>query len=120
MRTALRSCRHFRLSADSPNRCGHGGGVCTARLVITQNILRSPGSVLADYATLSYCWGDPAIAATRFVTNSSNLTDRCRGFPVSSLSQVVQDAVATSRALSIRYLWVDALCILQGMADIQD
>jgi hypothetical protein len=48
------------------------------------------------------------------------LNQRFSDIPVSSLSQVIQDAITTCRALSIRYLWVDSLCILQGQSYKQD
>ena len=35
------------------------------------------------------------------------------GFGTESLPQTVKDAVETTRNLGIRYLWVDALCIIQ-------
>lgn len=33
------------------------------------------------------------------------------------MTRVIQDAVKVAKALSIRYLWVDALCIIQGDSD---
>lgn len=30
------------------------------------------------------------------------------------MTSVIQDAVTVTRALSVRYLWIDALCIIQG------
>jgi hypothetical protein len=92
-----------------------GGTVC---LVMTENI--PPKSRPIHYAALSYCWGDKAASATHSTTDSSNLNERFSGIPVSSLSQVIQDAITTCRALSIRYLWVDSLCILQGQSYRQD
>lgn len=60
------------------------------------------------YCTLSYRWGDAA--------HSSVLTESFTGdFAVSlnSLPQTFQDAVTVTRKLRIRYLWIDALCIVQ-------
>jgi hypothetical protein len=34
--------------------------------------------------------------------------------PIESLSKVAQDAITVCRALSVRYLWIDAICIMQG------
>jgi hypothetical protein len=36
------------------------------------------------------------------------------------MSAVMRDAVAVCRALSVRYLWIDALCIIQDAADSSD
>ena len=44
----------------------------------------------------------------------ANLSDRLAGIPDQDLSPVIRDAIMATRKLAIRYLWVDALCILQG------
>ncbi|KAL1863979.1 hypothetical protein Daus18300_007944 [Diaporthe australafricana] len=72
-----------------------------------------PSSVL-KYAALSYCWGDVDSSAR---TTGANLKDGCRHISIPSLPQCLQDAVTVARSLDIRYLWIDALCIIQGDAD---
>lgn len=84
------------------------------RLVLTED-MRS-----AKYAALSYCWGDAKDAALQSKTTSANLADRMRGSDLSSLSPVAQDAIKVCLELEIQYLWVDALCILQGNDDTSD
>lgn len=61
------------------------------------------------YMTLSHCWG-----TTRFL----RLTDKTfkylkAGFKAAELPRSFRDAVHITRELGIRYLWIDALCILQ-------
>jgi len=68
------------------------------------------------YAALSYCWGSDLIGVVK--TEKTNLETHRRGILLSSLSQTAQDAVQVSRGLGIRYLWIDALCIIQG--DVED
>ncbi|KAL8365994.1 hypothetical protein RB595_004667 [Gaeumannomyces hyphopodioides] len=68
----------------------------------------------AIYATLSYCWGAPPEAATQLTTTKDNIRQRLEGIPLAIMSRVMQDAVAVCRAINIRYLWIDALCIIQG------
>ncbi|RKK08706.1 hypothetical protein BFJ63_vAg11073 [Fusarium oxysporum f. sp. narcissi] len=72
------------------------------------------------YAALSYCWGNADDAAYQPKTNSANLSERLNGFGIDTMSPVVRDAIITCHALGMRYLWVDALCILQGKADVAD
>lgn len=61
------------------------------------------------YAALSYCWGGPQpLTATK-----SNLQALISGVEVDKLPQTLQDAVYVTRRLGIRYLWIDALCIIQ-------
>lgn len=63
-----------------------------------------------EYLILSYCWGKSQNAVTTY----KNLEDRQNsGFLVSSLPQTIQDAVALTRRMGVRYLWVDAICIVQ-------
>lgn len=66
------------------------------------------------YVALSYCWGgvDP-----RSKTTKKNLRDGYRDIEFSTLPQCLQDAVTVARSLDIRYLWIDALCIIQGDAN---
>ncbi|KAL8334577.1 hypothetical protein RB598_009039 [Gaeumannomyces tritici] len=66
-----------------------------------------------SYIALSYCWGQPAQEAT-YVTTPDNLAQRRLGFSERELPLTVRDAAATTRGLKVRYLWVDALCIMQG------
>lgn len=62
------------------------------------------------YVTLSHCWGKSPIAKT------TNLTlDKMKdGVDWSMLPQTFKDAVAVTHLLGYRYLWIDALCIIQG------
>ncbi|KAI7776165.1 Neutral alkaline non-lysosomal ceramidase [Diaporthe eres] len=83
------------------------------KLVISHDILDGLGSNIR-YAALRYCWGDRETARYQSVTTVNNLKDRKSGFDVKYLSPVIQDAVQVCSSLSIRFLWVDALCILQG------
>ncbi|ORY56592.1 heterokaryon incompatibility protein-domain-containing protein, partial [Pseudomassariella vexata] len=46
-------------------------------------------------------------------TTKDNLRTRQKGFKISELPKTFQDAVVVTRELSVQYLWVDSLCILQ-------
>ena len=62
------------------------------------------------YACLSHCWGK---ARFRKLTRKSSLAAYSRGIPITDLPQTFRDAIAIARALHIRYLWIDSLCIVQ-------
>jgi hypothetical protein len=66
-----------------------------------------------QYAALSYCWGPEEHAKQQLKTLTSNLRLHHHLVKFSTATPVVQDAVTTARALSMRYLWIDALCIVQ-------
>ncbi|KAK3398300.1 heterokaryon incompatibility protein-domain-containing protein [Sordaria brevicollis] len=61
---------------------------------------------------LSYCWGTGKTLTT-LTTNYSSLT---AGFLSSTLPQTLQDAVVVTRKIGQRYVWIDALCIIQDSA----
>jgi len=63
----------------------------------------------AEYAALSYCWGKGAQQVT---TTRSNITDFSSELPA-SLSATIRDAIQVCRKIGLRFLWVDALCIIQ-------
>lgn len=67
------------------------------------------GGKQAPYVALSHCWGGNIPNKTIKAT----LDALQRGIPVASLPQNFQDAVLITRQLHLRYLWIDALCIVQ-------
>ncbi|KAI2615404.1 heterokaryon incompatibility protein-domain-containing protein [Hypoxylon sp. NC1633] len=72
--------------------------------------LCSPPNLIEEgYVVLSYCWGKHQPVQLR----KDNLAIFMDGFSLASLPPTFQDAVTCTRALGYRYLWVDALCILQ-------
>lgn len=80
--------------------------------VYIQNFLDHE-DVVADveYAALSYAWGsDPTFATT----TASNVGEMTECLPWDKLAKTIQEAIIFTRKLGIKYLWVDALCILQN------
>ncbi|KAF3807806.1 hypothetical protein GCG54_00007540 [Colletotrichum gloeosporioides] len=50
------------------------------------------------------------------MTTSDNLSARLETLAMDELPKTIRDAVRVTRALGIRYLWVDALCIEQNLS----
>ncbi|KAF4333927.1 heterokaryon incompatibility [Fusarium beomiforme] len=68
-----------------------------------------------DYVVLSHCWGRPTEEEKkRFCTTRQNYQDRLQGFSYDELPRTFQDAVRVTQLLEKQYLWIDALCIIQG------
>ncbi|KAK0625166.1 hypothetical protein B0T17DRAFT_456093, partial [Bombardia bombarda] len=65
------------------------------------------------YATLSHCWGKRNAADQMIKTLSSNIDRRMVGIDWQELPQLFQDAIEVARALGCKYIWIDALCIIQ-------
>ncbi len=65
----------------------------------------------AHYLILSYCWGRTNEAAK---TTKANLQERMEKLDISSFPKTIRDAIRLTKALGERYLWVDAVCIIQS------
>jgi Heterokaryon incompatibility protein (HET) len=72
--------------------------------ICAQGAMSSP-----DYFTLSYRWGN----VPSLMLNQANIDELCRGKPIHELPLTFRDAVAVAHDFSVRYLWIDRLCILQ-------
>jgi hypothetical protein len=75
----------------------------------------SDGDAIAPYACLSHCWGK---TRSKYLTKTQTISSNKDGIPVDALPRTFQDAIHIARALDIRYLWIDSLCIVQD--DDQD
>jgi hypothetical protein len=79
------------------------GGGKSVRVVETTSREEQP------YAILSYCWGgDQKVKTTRH-----NLEQMKSGIDLDSLPATLRDAIQVTMGLDMRFLWVDALCIIQ-------
>ena len=67
----------------------------------------------APYAALTHCWG----VGIAFKTTTATLADRIRGMDTGELPRNFRDAVTITRRLGLRYVWIDALCIVQDDSD---
>jgi hypothetical protein len=62
-----------------------------------------------QYAALSHCWG----SSTTLTTTQATLDDRVDAVSYDELPKTFQDAVQVCRALGLKFLWIDSLCIIQ-------
>ena len=76
-----------------------------SRLVSSRNIQVKD----RKYAALSYCWGTTQTVKTIKATIDAFHV----ALPTAKIPLTVVDAFTLTRQLGIRYLWVDALCIVQ-------
>lgn len=96
-----------------PTRLLDLGDQSTSRVI---RLVESNGGS-GRYAALSYCWGPPSAINRPLKTTVKTLEKRLRGIAYAKLPAVIKDAVIVTRSLGIRYLWVDALCIIQDSAE---
>lgn len=63
-----------------------------------------------DYLTLSYCWGH----GKRLLNTKADTEKFRKGLPIGDrMPQTFREAFQVTTALGYRYIWIDALCILQ-------
>lgn len=67
-----------------------------------------------EYVTLSHRWGE---LPDRFDLLSSNIDEFRTGVAVDRLPKTFRNAIKTASQLDVRYLWIDALCILQDSTE---
>ncbi len=65
------------------------------------------------YIALSHCWG----GKIDMKTTSENINARLESISFANLPKTFQDAVTVTRELGVKYLWIDALCIIQDDAN---
>jgi hypothetical protein len=61
------------------------------------------------WIALSYCWGGDS----EFIHNDNTVSSLEAGIPLNDYPPTLRDAIVITRALSIKYIWIDALCIKQ-------
>jgi hypothetical protein len=62
---------------------------------------------------LSYCWGgDQEIKTTKDTIHDWEIS-----IPFQRLLRTLQDAVVVASQLNIRFIWIDALCLIQDDAE---
>lgn len=67
----------------------------------------------ATYACFSHCWGQTqALTLTK-----ENYVELQRDIPWGCLQKAYTDVITLCRLLKIRYIWIDALCIVQNSPD---
>ncbi|KAJ8132628.1 hypothetical protein O1611_g1003 [Lasiodiplodia mahajangana] len=74
---------------------------------------RAEGLKREKYVTLSYCWGGPQPVTTTKATLEKHLNE----LPAGDFSQTIKDAITVTRALRVKYIWIDAICIVQDDPD---
>jgi hypothetical protein len=74
------------------------------------HLVEPPKTTKGKYLALSYCWG---VQGQRVVLTLETLKSGLVEYPLASLPQTFKDASFVTRQLGYKYLWIDALCIIQ-------
>jgi hypothetical protein len=71
---------------------------------------------IGDYVTLSYCWGQ----LNNVKTTRANIDDHKRVIPYQTFPRTMRDAITITRKLVKKFLWINALCIIQDSLNDED
>jgi hypothetical protein len=86
---------------------GNDAAPLQRRLVISSSLDQK-----TPYFVLSYCWGTDR-GKTAHKTTRDNLPLHLENIETTNLSKTYIDAMEVIQKLGYRYIWIDALCIIQ-------
>lgn len=106
-----------------PTRLLDIGTTSTDKIIVIETASHS--EIIHKYTTLSHCWGKegsspPILKLMKKEGDHSTdlaghpFTDPKQGIEWSKLPENFQEAIQVTRQLGVRYIWIDALCIVQG------
>ncbi|SCO58685.1 uncharacterized protein FFMR_15841 [Fusarium fujikuroi] len=72
------------------------------------------------YIAVSYCWGIPTASQNHLKTTPTTYKNFLNNIPNKDLPQTFRDLIVVARKLNVRYIWIDALCIIQDDIDQAD
>ncbi|KAI1197632.1 hypothetical protein F5X97DRAFT_301578 [Nemania serpens] len=115
-RAWLENCRAHH-SACSEEKVG--SPVLPSRVIDVGNETTEPrlhvsNGERAPYLALSYCWG----RSDNLETTKQSFRERMETISLASFPSTLRDAVLATRELGFRFLWIDAVCIIQD--DLRD
>lgn len=95
--------------------CGEGFEATTSlpyRVIDVQSLRlhQSSAGEVGKYAALTYCWGCQTVPGALVGANLEALNGNIR---LESLPQTIKDAIFVTQRLGLRYIWIDAYCIIQ-------
>ncbi|KAI0600906.1 HET-domain-containing protein [Biscogniauxia sp. FL1348] len=112
----LNDCQHSHQCAVSstfrPTRLIYVGDALRPRLIESAAHLDDKLDTPEErngYVALSYVWG----TMQKYVLTRDTLPAKLEGLDTQKLPQAVAEAMDVTRKLGFRYIWIDALCIIQ-------
>ncbi|RSL99222.1 hypothetical protein CEP52_009893 [Fusarium oligoseptatum] len=92
-------------SSELPTRVIDLGSLDKPKL----QLIAGEAMVSHEYVALSHCWGKGMM----FRAMKENIKALADSIDFRRLPRTFQEAIRTTRCLSVRYLWIDSLCIIQ-------
>lgn len=107
----LRNWLHICDSTHPASTEGLEHDMASLRVIDTEELRVREVDTPCRYACLSYVWGKGS--QTQYTTNTKDSLEAPNGLQAADLPQTIRDAIKVTQEAGFRYLWVDALCILQ-------
>ena len=95
------------LSPCSPECSSECSSECCGFTLRLKKNIQGPVS----YAALSYCWG----GNQRLKATKSNIHELLNSIPYAEMPATLQDAAKVAFDLNFRFIWIDALCLIQDL-----
>ncbi|KAF2794859.1 HET-domain-containing protein [Melanomma pulvis-pyrius CBS 109.77] len=94
-------------------------GINVLRVIDTEENRICEKETSCRYVCLSYVWGPPSRNHVMLTTEARTRMETIGGLvnDVFDLPPTIKDAMKVTRGIGLRYLWVDALCIIQDDDD---
>ncbi|KAI5865699.1 heterokaryon incompatibility protein-domain-containing protein [Durotheca rogersii] len=114
----VRECGEHHHNCNTIARAGVPKPLPRRVLDLAENkiVLIETGYKEGVYVALSHCWGKEQM----LVTTRGTIDDRMKGISLDDMPRTFRDAVQLTRALNLRYIWIDSLCIIQDDIDGKD
>ncbi|ORY06362.1 hypothetical protein BCR34DRAFT_490187, partial [Clohesyomyces aquaticus] len=100
-------------------RCSQAGSTVLPTRVIDVGEEKSPPFLLetngahGQYLALSHRWP----ISLKYKTIMTNLAQHCREMQLESFPATLRDSLIVCRNVGIRYVWIDARCIIQDSSE---
>ncbi|KAK1466605.1 HET domain-containing protein [Colletotrichum cuscutae] len=112
-------------ASNHPECCSPGPRSLPTRLIqvgkmsdgISRLVMSEKLPPTTSYIALSYCWGPPSVSKSQLITTAATLADRQTKIPLPEMPDTIRHAVVFARHMGIKYIWIDALCIIQDDAE---
>lgn len=112
MRKWIKECE------QSHSDCGNDSSTNTlpSRVIDVQSLRlhQSTNGEVGEYAALTYCWGCPTISGSLVGANLETMEENIQP---ELLPRTVKDAIFVTQRLGLKYIWIDAYCIIQDSVD---
>jgi hypothetical protein len=117
LREWLHVCENTHLKLPDHVRRSLKLGITVLRVIDTEENRICEVETSCPYVCLSYVWGPPIANPILLTTKTKTQMETIDGLVDFDIPPTIKDAMRVTRDIGLRYVWVDALCIVQDDDD---